>query len=160
MKNIETDFFSNERELGIMYNQIDIGPDQSKFVNISEIDETGFSRDSSLYQSLNNSLEYEKVKNKIFTNKELREIQNQQNYLENKPNKISKPSSNQNNNSSNKDFLRNKNLSSKNNLYQAYNDKRVTNSKINQNNLIQSNKVNLIEKLFFSIYYFRFINLQ
>ena len=88
MKNIEKDFFSNEKE--IMYNQIEIGPDQSKFINISGIDENGFSRDSSLYQSLNNSLDYEKVKNKIFTKKELREIENQQNYFENKIGKIRK----------------------------------------------------------------------
>lgn len=82
----ENDFFSNEKELGIMYNQIDIA-DQSKFNNISEIDDTGFSRDSSIYNSLNGSLEYEKMKNKIFTNKELKEIENQ-NFLEKKPSKV------------------------------------------------------------------------
>jgi hypothetical protein len=137
MKNIEKDFFSNEKE--IMYNQIDIGPDQSKFINISGIDETGFSRDSSLYQSLNNSLDYEKVKNKIFTKKELRDIENQQNYLENKINKISKPNSNNNQNA--KEINRNKNLASKNSVAPPYNEKKTLNSKTNQNNLTIANKV-------------------
>lgn len=136
--NIEKDFFSNEKELGIMYNQIDIA-DQSKFNNISEIDETGFSRDSSLYQSLNNSLEYDKVKYKIFTNKELREIENQQNLMENRyNNKNARPI---NNNPSAKDLIRNKNLNSKNSLAPSNNEKRAPYSKLNQNNLTIGNKV-------------------
>jgi hypothetical protein len=136
--NIEKDFFSNEKELRIMYSQIDI-EDQSKFNNISEIDETGFSRDSSLYQSLNNSLEYNKIKNKIFTNKELREIENQQNLMENRYN--NKKARSINNNPSAKDLIRNKNLNSKNSLAPSFNEKRVLNSKLNQNNLTIGNKV-------------------
>ncbi len=138
MNNIENDFFSNGKELKIMYNQIDIA-DQSKFNNISEINETCFSRDSSLYQSLNNTLEYEKTKNKIFTNKELREIENQQNHIENRYNsKIVKVIGN---NPSAKDLIRNKNMSNKNTLASACNEKRIINSKLSQNNITIANRV-------------------
>ena len=88
---------------------------------------------------LEHGLEYNKVKNKIFTNKELREIENQQNLMENKYNsKITRPT---NNNPSAKDLIRNKNLNSKNSLAPSYNEKRATNAKLNQNNLTIGNKV-------------------